>query len=387
MGRGAGRADRRAAGGGVPAQGRRRAAGADREPAPDAVRGAPLRVLLGGSAADRADRRRLRARAPVRRRRRDGEALRRERLGDRAQHGRRAGGGAGAARALPGAVRGDRAGGAAVGRHVLLQPGRRRDDVRQPPARRGAEGRMGLRGPRDVRLVGGVGHGRAGACGDRSADAGAGRAVGLRAGRGGAGGAGAGVRGRREGRAGARAGRARGCPCRRSAILPPPMRRRSRRLLREAAAASFVLARNAGSLLPLYGGSLRRVAVLGPNAAVARTLGGGSATVFPPYTVAPLDGLRAALGDGVEVVHEGGVRAATRNSVAAPELLRLPGDGGAGRAPRSASSTPTGRSSAASGGWAAGSRGTSTSATGSTRRAWRPSRSARAWSRRRPAST
>ena len=97
--------------------------------------------------------------------------------------------------------------------------------------------------------------------------------------------------------------------------------------LREAAAASFVLARNAGSLLPLSGGSLHRVAVLGPNAAVARTLGGGSATVFPPYTVAPLDGLRAALGDGVEVVHEGGVRAATRNSVAAPELLRLPGDG------------------------------------------------------------
>ena len=29
---------------------------------------------------------------------------------------------------------------------------------------------------------------------------------------------------------------------------------------------------------------------------VARTLGGGSATVFPPYTVSPLDGLRAALG-------------------------------------------------------------------------------------------
>ena len=92
---------------------------------------------------------------------------------------------------------------------------------------------------------------------------------------------------------------------------------------------SFVLARNAGNLLPLSGGSLHRVAVLGPNAAVARTLGGGSATVFPPYTVAPLDGLRAALGDGVEVVHEGGVRAATRNSVAAPELLRLPDGPGA----------------------------------------------------------
>ena len=40
-----------------------------------------------------------------------------------------------------------------------------------------------------------------------------------------------------------------------------------------------------------------RETYIGPNAAVARTLGGGSATVFPPYTVSPLDGIRAALGD------------------------------------------------------------------------------------------
>ena len=37
----------------------------------------------------------------------------------------------------------------------------------------------------------------------------------------------------------------------------------------------------------------------GPNAEIARTLGGGSATVFPPYTVSPLEGLRAA---GLDVV-------------------------------------------------------------------------------------
>ena len=34
-----------------------------------------------------------------------------------------------------------------------------------------------------------------------------------------------------------------------------------------------------------------------PTPSAARTLGGGSATVFPPYTVSPLDGLRAALGE------------------------------------------------------------------------------------------
>jgi beta-glucosidase len=63
----------------------------------------------------------------------------------------------------------------------------------------------------------------------------------------------------------------------------------------------MVLVRNHAEVLPLEPASLRRVAVLGPNAAEARTQGGGSAMVFPPYAVSPLEGLRAALGDGVEV--------------------------------------------------------------------------------------
>ena len=84
--------------------------------------------------------------------------------------------------------------------------------------------------------------------------------------------------------------------------------------LRETAAAGFVLARNDG-LLPL---GRPRIALLGPAAKVARTLGGGSATVFPPYTVSPLEGLRAA---GLEVVHAPGVRAHTRIPQATPELL------------------------------------------------------------------
>lgn len=99
--------------------------------------------------------------------------------------------------------------------------------------------------------------------------------------------------------------------------------------LRATAAAGFVLARNAGDVLPLDGDGLRRVAVVGPNAAAARTLGGGSATVFAPYTVSPLDGLRAALGTGVEVLHTPGVAIHARIPAAARELLRAP-DGTAG---------------------------------------------------------
>jgi beta-glucosidase len=92
--------------------------------------------------------------------------------------------------------------------------------------------------------------------------------------------------------------------------------------LRATAAASFVLGRNDG-LLPLSRPGLGRVAVIGPNAEVARTLGGGSATVFPPYTVSPLDGLRAA---GLDVTFAPGTLGHLRPSAArAPWLLRPDG--------------------------------------------------------------
>jgi beta-glucosidase len=98
--------------------------------------------------------------------------------------------------------------------------------------------------------------------------------------------------------------------------------------LRAAAAAGFVLARNDGILpLPRSGPSdlpaparLTQVAVIGPNAEVARTLGGGSASVFPPYAVSPLDGLRAA---GLHVAYAPGPSSQLRAAQArAPWLLR-----------------------------------------------------------------
>ena len=100
---------------------------------------------------------------------------------------------------------------------------------------------------------------------------------------------------------------------------------RAREALRSTASAGFVLTRNDHSLLPLDPPSLRRVAVLGPNAAAPRTLGGGSATVFPPYRVSPLDGLRAALEPGVIIDYSPGVRSRTRIPLAPPALLHLPG--------------------------------------------------------------
>ena len=70
--------------------------------------------------------------------------------------------------------------------------------------------------------------------------------------------------------------------------------------------------------------AIHRVAVVGPNAAVARTLGGGSALVLPPYTVGPVDGLRAALGPDVEIGQAEGVRSSSRLTPASLQQLRLP---------------------------------------------------------------
>ncbi|MEU8382463.1 glycoside hydrolase family 3 N-terminal domain-containing protein [Streptosporangium sp. NPDC048865] len=80
----------------------------------------------------------------------------------------------------------------------------------------------------------------------------------------------------------------------------------ARALLRRAVAASTVLLRNEGALLPLDPARLRRVAVLGPNAAAPRIQGGGSAGVYPVSVVSPLDGIREALSGTAEVLHRPG---------------------------------------------------------------------------------
>jgi beta-glucosidase len=90
-------------------------------------------------------------------------------------------------------------------------------------------------------------------------------------------------------------------------------------VLRETAAASFVLVRNS-SLLPLPPAP-GPVAVIGPNAALARTMGGGSATVFPSYTVSPVDGLRSS---GVDVRYAAGLYSHGRVPVAGEPWLHQP---------------------------------------------------------------
>jgi len=75
----------------------------------------------------------------------------------------------------------------------------------------------------------------------------------------------------------------------------------------EAATKSIVLLKNDGHLLPLNAKKLHSISVIGPNAAVARTGGGGSSLVAPKYAIAPLDGIKKLVGSGVEVKYALGV--------------------------------------------------------------------------------
>jgi beta-glucosidase len=73
---------------------------------------------------------------------------------------------------------------------------------------------------------------------------------------------------------------------------------------RDAAVESLVLLKNAGSVLPLSVDGLRSIAVIGPNAAVARTGGGGSSLVAPKIVpVPPLEALKARVGSRVQVAY------------------------------------------------------------------------------------
>jgi beta-glucosidase len=77
-----------------------------------------------------------------------------------------------------------------------------------------------------------------------------------------------------------------------------------RALSREAARKSIVLLQNKGNLLPLRG--LKKIALIGRLADTPNTGDGGSSNTRPAYVVTPLLGMRAALEDQAEVLHDDG---------------------------------------------------------------------------------
>jgi beta-glucosidase len=75
----------------------------------------------------------------------------------------------------------------------------------------------------------------------------------------------------------------------------------------QGATEGIVLLKNEAALLPLDPAKIHSIAVIGPNAAVARTGGGGSSLVRPKYSIAPFDGIKDRAGDAIHVRYEMGV--------------------------------------------------------------------------------
>lgn len=78
--------------------------------------------------------------------------------------------------------------------------------------------------------------------------------------------------------------------------------------LMEAAAAGFVLLKNDGDVLPVLPKRVRRIAIIGPNAASPCLQGGTFAKIaVRPDFVTPLQAIRDRFGDKCEVLYEQGV--------------------------------------------------------------------------------
>jgi beta-glucosidase len=101
-------------------------------------------------------------------------------------------------------------------------------------------------------------------------------------------------------------------------------------LARELAEEAITLLKNDAGILPLERGSLKSVAVIGPNAAEAVIEGGGSSHVNPPYRVSPLEALKAKLGKGVKVEYEQGCDNFDSPPIVRAEWLTLPDGSGSG---------------------------------------------------------
>lgn len=90
---------------------------------------------------------------------------------------------------------------------------------------------------------------------------------------------------------------------------------------RTAAAESIVLLKNTG-VLPLSAERSSKIAVIGPNAAVARTGGGGSSLVRPKYAIAALDGIRDAAGPPARIGYAMGAAMEGEEAGKPPRELR-----------------------------------------------------------------
>ncbi len=112
---------------------------------------------------------------------------------------------------------------------------------------------------------------------------------------------------------------------------PPPTGElrtaRHRRIAEDAAVEAVVLLKNEGDVLPLEPATLKRIAVVGPNASARRIQGGGSSQVRTDRRVSMLSALTDRLAGRAEVLHADGgdnepVPPAARPAMFSPDEAR-----------------------------------------------------------------
>jgi len=99
-----------------------------------------------------------------------------------------------------------------------------------------------------------------------------------------------------------------------------------RRVALDVARAGIVLLKNENNILPLNTASLKSVAVIGPNAAVALTGGGGSSMVDAAFKESPLAALKRTFGTSISVNYAIGARLAGDVSAIDSSFFYLPND-------------------------------------------------------------
>lgn len=98
-----------------------------------------------------------------------------------------------------------------------------------------------------------------------------------------------------------------------------------RQVAYQAAAEGIVLLKNQKNILPLNPDKVKSVAVIGPNASIARTTGGGSAMVSPIYSVSPLEAIQIRFGGKVKINYAEGVKLSGDISALDSKYFYLPG--------------------------------------------------------------
>jgi len=73
-------------------------------------------------------------------------------------------------------------------------------------------------------------------------------------------------------------------------------------IARKTAENGMVLLKNQNNILPLDMKEIKKIAILGPNANLKTSQGGGSSENFPPYEITPYDGMKEKCGEKIEII-------------------------------------------------------------------------------------